>query len=132
MSSFPDDAFANERLMVLVASADGPTRIAVARAVGRLGMTALTTLDGAAALAAVRDHGHALLGAVLDVYLPILSGWEVARALQATASDLPLAVLERGGDSCQRRDAIQASIFSVDDESGLAAYLDCLTESLAA
>ncbi len=132
MSLFPDDAFARERPLVLVASADGPTRIAVARTVARLGLTALITLDGEVALAAARDYDQTLIGAVLDAYLPTLSGWDVARSLHSTVADLPLVVLERGGDRPQGQNHAHTAIFSVDDLPGLADYLSCLAEALAA
>jgi CheY-like chemotaxis protein len=128
MSLFPDDTFAHERPLVLVASADGPTRIAVARTVARLGLTALITMDGDAALAAARDYDETLIGAVLDAYLPTLSGWDVARSLHSTVADLPLVVLDRGGDRSQGQDHAHAAIFPVDDLAGLADYLSCLAE----
>ncbi|MEI7770864.1 MAG: hypothetical protein WCI67_12780 [Chloroflexales bacterium] len=134
MSLSPDDPFAHERPIVLIASADGPTRIAVARAVARLGMTALIALDGETAMSAARDHDQTIIGAVLDAYLPTLSGWEVARALHSAVADLPLIVLEREGDRSHGRghDHAYTVIFPADDLSGLADYLGCLAESLVA
>lgn len=93
---FGEDGGDPERSMVLVASADGPTRIAVTRTIARLGLTTVITLDGEAALLAIDDHDRNLLGAVLDAQLLLLSGWDVARALHSMAIEIPLVVLDRG------------------------------------
>lgn len=130
MSLFPDDAFAHEQPMVLVASVDGPTRIAVARAVAHLGLTALIALDGAAAVVAAQDYEQALLGAVLDAHLPTLSGWDVAHTLRSTTSHLPLVVLSDGDDIPYGHDLAHTAILHADDRSGLAAYLSCLAQNL--
>jgi CheY-like chemotaxis protein len=127
---FVDDALASEQPMVLVASADSRTRVAIARIVAHHGLTSLIVLDDSAALIAARDYQRSLVGAVLDARLPVLSGWELARALQARAAGLPIAVLDSQPSAPLGCTSAQIVTIAADTVSGLNTYLSCLTESL--
>lgn len=132
MSLTPDDPFAAERPLVLVATTDGPTRIAVARAIAHFGLSALIALDETTALAAARDNAQNLVGAVLDAHLSTLPGWEIACTLHATFDNLPLAVLSDRAQGVPAADLGAAAIFSPNDRSALIAYLGSLAISVDA
>ena len=63
----------------------------VAMALGYEGFAVETAADGRGALAAVRTFGPHLV--VLDVMLPDLDGFEVARRLRAAAEPVPVLFL---------------------------------------
>ena len=67
---------------VIIADDDADIRELIAIAVQRSGLTLVASVsDGAAALAAIREHRPDL--AILDIAMPELSGVEVCRAVRA-------------------------------------------------
>ncbi|NTV62356.1 MAG: hypothetical protein HGA65_02310 [Oscillochloris sp.] len=130
MSLTPDDPFAAERPLVLVATTDGQTRIAVARAIAHFGLSALIAMDEATALAAARDNAQNLVGAILDAHLSTLPGWEIAYTLHVTFGSLPLAVLSDQTQAAPADDLGAAAIFAPSDRPALIAYLGSLAISV--
>lgn len=82
--------------LVLIATLDAATRIALARLVNRHGLTALASFDGAAALDACRTLRHVLQGVILDPELPTMGGSEVRAALLAERPELAIWLLGPG------------------------------------
>jgi hypothetical protein len=81
--------------LVLIATLNARTRIALTRLVIRHGLTALLCFDGAATVASAQAQRQELLGAILDRDLPTLDGEAVAQALFAEAG-LAETLLLRG------------------------------------
>lgn len=81
--------------LVLIATLDAATRIALARLVTRHGLTALASFDGTAALDACRTLRHAIRGVILDPELPTIEGAEVRAVLLAERPELATWLLAR-------------------------------------
>src|SRR5512135_3206073 len=65
---------------ILVADDDPQILSVISRQLTRLGYRVLEASDGAAALASARQHRPDLI--LLDVLMPHMSGWEVAREVR--------------------------------------------------
>ena len=65
---------------ILVADDDPQILAVISRQLGRLGYHVIEASDGAAALASARTNKPDLI--LLDVLMPHMSGWEVARAVR--------------------------------------------------
>ena len=77
---------------LVLAADDDPDILALVRfRLSRAGFRVVTAADGGEALALASVHSFDL--AVLDVTMPVLSGLEVAQALRARGSDLPVMLL---------------------------------------
>lgn len=68
---------------ILVVDDDPSIRALLETRLSKIGYRILTAEDGAAALVAAADHLPDLI--ILDVMMPRLSGWEVARAVRNDA-----------------------------------------------
>jgi len=75
---------------VLVVEDDPLIRRAVVRYLSRSGYSTLEAPDGATALEHIRESPDRLVAMILDLMLPILDGFEVARWVQARHPDLPI------------------------------------------
>jgi two-component system, OmpR family, alkaline phosphatase synthesis response regulator PhoP len=78
---------------ILVADDDPQILSVISRQLGRLGYRVIEAADGAAALAGAKAHHPDLI--LLDVLMPHMNGWEVARAVRQdpTLKDTPIVVL---------------------------------------
>jgi CheY-like chemotaxis protein len=85
----PPERQTDSALLVLAEDEDD-IRMLAARILRRAGFTVIEATDGAAALAAVREHRPAAV--VSDIDMPVLSGVGLCRALRADpeTSDLPV------------------------------------------
>jgi CheY-like chemotaxis protein len=84
-------------LRVLVAEDDADSAVSLARFLQRLGHEVEVAPDGPSAVAAAQDHRPDVV--LLDIGLPGLDGWEVARRLQGhPAPKRPLLVALTGYD----------------------------------
>ena len=63
-----------------------------AEMLGRLGFEVLTASDGREALDLCAEQGNRLCCVILDIAMPGMSGWEVARSLRTTHPLLPIVV----------------------------------------
>lgn len=70
----------NGKPLVLVADDDAPTRRLIEVTIRNCGCDVVTAIDGEAALAQIRSLHPRI--AILDVQMPRLSGWEVAKELR--------------------------------------------------
>jgi hypothetical protein len=104
--------------LILIATLNADTRVALARLVTRHAMTALACFDGAAALAACQIYRHGLVGVIVAADLPSLSGEELAVALAVEHPALASCVLAEGH-------------LDVDESERVAAWLEQLALSLA-
>ena len=59
---------------------------------GRLGFDVLVAANGREALDICAERGHHLCCVILDIAMPGMNGWEVARSLRATHPLLPIVV----------------------------------------
>ena len=75
-----DKARSGATRTILVADDDPQILAVISRQLGRLGYRVLEASDGAAALASARANQPDLI--LLDVLMPHMSGWEVARAVR--------------------------------------------------
>lgn len=71
--------------LVVVAEDDATTRRLIEVTVKNAGCDVLTAADGETALAAIRERKPRI--ALLDVQMPRMSGWDVAKELRADALD---------------------------------------------
>lgn len=98
------DTAAIWQMRVLVVENEAPAAQALAQLLGAAGHTVEVAPDGFAALrAAENNHPDVVL---LDIGLPGMGGWEVARKLQALPADkrpLLVAVTAYGQDEDRRR-----------------------------
>ncbi len=78
---------------VLVADDDESLRSLIVEVLKHVGLGALVASDGAEAVAIAAKHKDALLGAILDVRMPVLDGLGAARAIRATAPSLPIIMM---------------------------------------
>jgi CheY-like chemotaxis protein len=76
----PDKARSGGAQTILVADDDPQILSVICRQLGRLGYRVIEATDGAEALASAQKHRPDLI--VLDVLMPHMSGWEVARAVR--------------------------------------------------
>ena len=76
----PDTSRPGGAQTILVADDDPQIVAVISRQLGRLGYRVIEASDGAEALASARAHHPDLI--LLDVLMPRLSGWEVARAVR--------------------------------------------------
>lgn len=79
---------------ILIAETDPSVRELLSQILSLRGFDTLQAADGAEALAVARER--ALAGAVLDLHLPGLSGFDVCRALRADDSRLPVWITSGG------------------------------------
>ena len=94
---------------VVVADDDADIRQLVSIAVGRAGLNLLASAaDGAAALAAIREHKPDL--AILDVAMPEMSGLDVVREVRQddAFADLRILLLSASVDEASREVGIEA------------------------
>jgi hypothetical protein len=68
--------------LLLIATPNAPTRVALARLVARHGMTALACFDSAAILACACAERQDVCGAILDPAMPSIDAEGTARALR--------------------------------------------------
>ncbi len=73
------------------------------------GYTVQTATNGLEALEAVERELPSLI--VLDMRMPVLDGWGLARALRARSLDIPILVLTAAQDAGQWADEIGAAGF---------------------
>jgi DNA-binding response OmpR family regulator len=85
--------------LILVATLNAPTRVALARLVARRGMTALACFDGAAVLAYAHAQRSEVWGAIVDPQLPSINGQSLARALREEGDVADTLVLCRADDT---------------------------------
>jgi two-component system, cell cycle sensor histidine kinase and response regulator CckA len=78
---------------ILVADDDGSLRVLLRHTLTRAGLTPVLVRDGAAAVAAVQQHGTTFACALLDLELPQLDGIATARALRQLAPNLPIIIM---------------------------------------
>lgn len=86
-------------LTIVVAEDDEAIRDLLSHHLQREGFAVIVVADGHAALRAARDHADA---AILDVGLPAIDGFEVARALRREQCDLPIVMLTARSDEIDR------------------------------
>ncbi len=77
--------------LVLIADDDAEMRRLVRKALEKLGLRIVEARDGEEAIARLVEHGPA--GAVLDVMMPGLSGWEVCKYIRSKPELENVAVL---------------------------------------
>lgn len=79
-----------EAPLLVLAEDEDDIRMLAGRILRRAGFTVIETADGAAALAAVREHGP--VAVVSDIDMPVLSGVDLCLAIRAdrATSDLPV------------------------------------------
>src|SRR5579872_141019 len=85
---------------VILAEDDGAIRDLLAHHLAREGYALITVADGAAALRRARERGVDLL--ILDIGLPGIDGFEVARTLRREASAVPIVMLTARTDEVDR------------------------------
>jgi DNA-binding NarL/FixJ family response regulator len=98
--------------LILVADADGTTRAALCRLLGAVGLETVQAANGEDALAVARATHPDL--AVLDVDLPLLSGYEVCRGLKDELGDR-IAVVFVSADRVEPRDRVAGLYLGGDD-----------------
>jgi|SRR3954468_16189690 CheY-like chemotaxis protein len=78
---------------LVLAEDDDDIRAVTARILRRAGFAVVETADGAAALAAVREHRPAVV--VSDIDMPVMSGVELCRSLRSdpATKDLPVILV---------------------------------------
>ena len=76
---------------MLIADDDPEIRRIVRKALAKLGMNIIEAKDGEEALAALIEHRPD--GAVLDVMMPGLTGWEVCKYVRSKPEMEPIAIL---------------------------------------
>lgn len=86
-------------LNILVAEDDRAIRELVTHHLEREGFAVIAVGDGMAAMRVARDFAHF---AILDVGLPGMDGFEVARALRREKKDLPIVMLTARSDEIDR------------------------------
>lgn len=88
-----DQTRARGQRSILVADDDPQILALIQRHLSRLGYEVIEATDGAEALARARERRPDLI--LLDVLMPGMSGWEVARAVRADATlkGTPIVVL---------------------------------------
>jgi len=86
-------------LKVLIAEDDPAIRDLLAHHLGREGFETIAVGDGNAALRAARSLADI---AILDVGLPAIDGFDVARELRRTRSDVPIVMLTARTDEIDR------------------------------
>jgi CheY-like chemotaxis protein len=93
---------------ILLVEDDDMNRDMLSRRLGRRGHEVLLASNGAEALAAVLQDEPDLV--VLDMNLPVVDGWEVARQLRSSAATrtLPLVALTAHAMAGDRRRALDA------------------------
>lgn len=86
-------------LNVVIAEDDPAIRELLAHHLQREGFAIFAVADGHAALRAARDHADL---AILDVGLPAIDGFDVARALRREKRDLPIIMLTARSEEIDR------------------------------
>lgn len=86
-------------LNVVIAEDDPAIRELLTHHLQREGFAVFAVADGQAALRAARDHADL---AILDVGLPAIDGFDVARALRREKRELPIVMLTARGDEIDR------------------------------
>ena len=96
------------RLRIVVADDNHDAALTLSMILDRLGFDVVaTTYDGASALACIRKEGPHV--AILDIALPEMDGYEVARQVREEVSNPPRLVAVTGlGSACDRVDALEA------------------------
>ena len=97
---------------ILVADADGQTRTALCHLLETVGLTTLQASTGEDALERARHEQPVL--AILDVDLPLLSGYEVCTQLKAEFGDR-IAIVFVSGDRIEPRDRVAGLYLGGDD-----------------
>ena len=91
---------------ILVVDDDPTIRETVAEILDDEGYTIETASNGAEALAAIERTRPLLV--LLDMRMPVLDGWSVARTLKERGIDLPIVVMTAAPDARQRAAEIGA------------------------
>ena len=99
--------YEGRRITIVVADDQASHRDLVAQLLKPLGFLVFTVADGAACLTAVRDFSPDLV--LLDINMPGLSGWEVARALSNDPSR-KIAIVMLSADAAKELDSEPAPI----------------------
>jgi CheY-like chemotaxis protein len=96
------------RLCIVVADDNQDAAVALSMLLDRLGFQVVATAyDGAGALACIRKEKPHV--AVLDIALPEMDGYEIARLVRDELPDPPRLIAVTGlGAACDRVDALQA------------------------
>lgn len=100
------------RNLVLVVDDDDATQTLMSRYLQSLGIQAMTAGDGEHALEVLREHSEQIALVLLDIAMPRMNGYELARAVRAEPglADLPLiAITARVGPHVDTQ-AIEAGI----------------------
>jgi DNA-binding response OmpR family regulator len=84
---------------IVVAEDDPAIRELLTHHLEREGFAVIAVADGQAALRAARDHAHL---AILDVGLPAIDGFDVARMLRREKRDVPIVMLTARIDEVDR------------------------------
>ena len=90
---------------ILVVEDDPTVHDAVATALTRAGHTVTSAHDGAEAVVAFAEHPHDLV--LLDLMLPTIGGFEVARRLRSMRRDLPIIMVTARGQEHERVQGLQ-------------------------
>jgi CheY-like chemotaxis protein len=77
---------------VLLADDEEVMRDVAAEMLRGLGYDVVTASDGGRAVRVARDAGEELALVILDVAMPVMSGWEAAREIRALHPDLPIVI----------------------------------------
>jgi CheY-like chemotaxis protein len=82
---------------ILIVDDDAALRRAVSAVLEDSGYPVVVAADGAAALRAIEQHRPSLV--LLDMRMPILNGWDLARALEQRGIELPIVVMTAAQDA---------------------------------
>src|SRR5437868_1489091 len=95
-------------LRIVVADDNHDAALTLSMLLDRLGFQVVSTAyDGAAALECIEKEAPHV--AILDIALPEMDGYEVARRIREESTDPPRLVALTGlGSSCDRTDAVEA------------------------
>lgn len=94
---------------VLVADDSGVMRKIIIRALNACGITDIVEAnDGAEGIAKFKEQSVDLV--MTDWNMPNMSGLELAQAIRATGSDVPIIMITTEAEASRVRDAIQAGV----------------------
>jgi CheY-like chemotaxis protein len=94
------DQFVSPQL-VLIADDEPSILKLVGTIITRIGLTPLTSTDGAAAIKAMEDHHAHICCVILDILMPILNGIDAALLIQQIAPNIPIILMSgKETDDC--------------------------------
>jgi CheY-like chemotaxis protein len=117
---------------VLVIDDEEGVRRVVERALGRAGLKVMLAADGRAGLDLHEQNAEQIDWVLLDLTMPLMSGHEVARALQTCRPGLPIVVMTGYSSEVVTQGAAGLGISAVLTKPFSMAELQAITSSMAA